>query len=56
VREEVLRRLEVFSANGGYVFNAVHNIQARTPVANIVAMLEAVKEFHGQPRTGVHSD
>jgi len=56
VREEVLHRLEVFSANGGYVFNAVHNIQARTPVANIVAMLEAVKEFHGRPRTGVHSD
>ncbi|MDP2998220.1 MAG: uroporphyrinogen decarboxylase family protein [Bryobacterales bacterium] len=56
VRQEVLRRLEVFSANGGYVFNAVHNIQARTPVANIVAMLEAVKEFHGRPRAGVHSD
>ena len=56
VREEVLRRLEVFSPNGGYVFNAVHNIQARTPVANVVAMLEAVREFHGRPRTGVHSD
>jgi hypothetical protein len=47
VRDEVLRRLEVFSRGGGYVFNTVHNIQARTPVANIVAMLEAVKEFNG---------
>ena len=47
VRDEVLRRLEVFSQDGGYVFNTVHNIQAQTPVANIVAMLEAVKEFNG---------
>ncbi len=47
VREQVLRRLEIFAPGGGYVFNAIHNIQARTPVANIVAMLEAVKEFNG---------
>jgi uroporphyrinogen-III decarboxylase len=31
------------------VFNTIHNIQARTPVANIVAMLEAVHEFNGVP-------
>jgi hypothetical protein len=47
VREQVLRRLEIFSPGGGFVFNAIHNIQARTPVANIAAMLEAVKEFNG---------
>lgn len=47
VREQVLRRLEIFAPGGGYVFNAIHNIQARTPVANIAAMLEAVKEFNG---------
>jgi hypothetical protein len=46
VRDQVLRRLEVFARNGGYVFNTVHNIQARTPVENIVAMLDAVKEFN----------
>jgi hypothetical protein len=45
VREEVLRRCEVFSRNGGFVFNAVHNVQARTPVPNIVAMIDAVREF-----------
>jgi len=46
VREEVLHRLEIFARGGGYVFNAVHNIQAQTPVENIVAMLDAVKEFN----------
>ena len=47
VREQVLRRCEIFSAGGGFVFNPVHNIQARTPVENIVAMIEAVREFNG---------
>jgi uroporphyrinogen-III decarboxylase len=47
VREEVLRRCDIFGPNGGFVFNAVHNIQARTPVANIVAMFDAVHEFNG---------
>ena len=47
VRDQVLRRLEVFSPGGGYVFNTVHNIQAQTPVENIAAMLDAVKEFNG---------
>jgi uroporphyrinogen-III decarboxylase len=48
VREQVLRRWEVFAPGGGFVFNAVHNIQAGTPVANIVAMLDAVREFNGR--------
>ncbi|MCX6620713.1 MAG: methyltransferase, partial [Acidobacteria bacterium] len=47
VREQVLRQLEIFSKGGGYVFNAVHNIQARTPVDNVAAMIAAVKEFNG---------
>ncbi|MDE3148009.1 MAG: methyltransferase [Acidobacteriota bacterium] len=48
VREEVLRRCEIFAPGGGFVFNTVHNIQAQTPVENIVAMLDAVREFNGQ--------
>ena len=44
---QVIERCEVFSKNGGFVFNAIHNIQARTPVENIVAMLDAVREFNG---------
>jgi len=47
VREEVLRRCEILSQNGGFVFNAIHNVQAKTPIENIVAMIDAVKEFNG---------
>lgn len=47
VREEVLRRCEIFAPGGGFVFNAVHNIQCGTPVENIVAMIDAVREFNG---------
>ena len=47
VRREVLDRCEIFSAGGGFVFNAVHCVQANTPVPNILAMLHAVKEFNG---------
>ncbi len=45
VREQVKRRCEVFGKNGGFVFNSVHNIQANTPVLNIVTMLETVRTF-----------
>jgi uroporphyrinogen-III decarboxylase len=47
VREEVLRRCEIFAPGGGFVFNSIHNLQAGTPVKNIVAMLGAVHEFNG---------
>jgi len=47
VREEVLRRCEIFAPGGGFVFNAVHNVQAGTPIENIVAMIDAVHEFNG---------
>lgn len=47
VRAEVLERLRVFSPGGGFVFNTIHNIQARTPVANIVAMVDALREHNG---------
>jgi hypothetical protein len=47
VRAQVLERCRIFSAGGGFVFNSVHNVQAGTPVENIVAMFDAVKEFNG---------
>jgi hypothetical protein len=46
VREQVLQRCEIFAKNGGFVFNPIHNVQARTPVANLIAMIEAVREFN----------
>jgi hypothetical protein len=48
VREEVLRLCSIFARDGGYVFSTVHNVQANVPVENIVAMLNAVKEFNGE--------
>lgn len=47
VREQVLERCELFAKDGGFVFNTIHNVQAGTPIENIVAMLEAVREFNG---------
>jgi hypothetical protein len=44
VRAEVRERIRIFSRGGGYVFNTIHNILAKTPVANILAMLESVEE------------
>ncbi|MCF7688511.1 MAG: hypothetical protein K9M98_10540 [Cephaloticoccus sp.] len=46
VRAEVTERLRIFSPDGGFVFNTIHNIQARTPVANIVAMVDAIAGFN----------
>lgn len=48
VRAEVLERCGIFSKNGGFIFDAIHNVQAKTPVENIAAMFEAVKEFNGK--------
>ncbi len=46
VFDEVLSRCRIFGRNGGFVFNTVHNIQARTPTANVLAMLDAVRTFN----------
>lgn len=45
VRAEVLERLEVFAPGGGFVFNTIHNIQPNTPVPNLLAMFDAIREF-----------
>lgn len=47
VRAQVLERLEIFSKDGGYICNTIHNIQAKTPIENVVAMVDAIKEFNG---------
>lgn len=46
VHAEVTERLRAFSPGGGFVFNTIHNTQARTPVANIVAMVDAIADFN----------
>ncbi len=49
VGREVAERIRIFGPGGGYVFNAIHNIQAKTPVANILAMFEAAREYGRYP-------
>lgn len=51
IREQVLARCAVFGNDGGFVFNTIHNIQAQTPVQNMIAMFDAFHEFHGRPRS-----
>lgn len=46
VRAEVLHNCEILGRDGGFVFNAVHNIQANVPVKNLVAMIDALHEFN----------
>jgi uroporphyrinogen-III decarboxylase len=45
VRAHVLKQCEIFGTNGGFVFNAIHNIQANAPIENVVAMLETLREI-----------
>jgi hypothetical protein len=47
VRNQVLKHCEIFSRDGGFVFNTVHNIQGNVPVENVTAMLGALREFNG---------
>lgn len=46
VRKEVIRNCEILGKDGGFVFNSVHNIQALTPVENLVAMFEALRDVN----------
>jgi uroporphyrinogen-III decarboxylase len=46
VRAEAEERLRVLGRDGGLVFCSIHNIQAKTPVENVLAFFEAAK---GEP-------
>jgi len=45
VKSEVKRIANILGKNGGYVLAPAHNIQPDTPVENILAMYEAVREM-----------
>ena len=50
VRRQVLERCEIFGNDGGFIFNAIHNVQHGTPLENMLAMFNAVREFNGDPK------
>jgi len=45
VKNEVWRRLDDLSDEGGYILASVHNIQAEVPPENVCAMFDAVDEW-----------
>jgi Uroporphyrinogen decarboxylase (URO-D) len=49
VRQEVCSRLKIFGRAGGYVFNTTHNVQARVPAGNVLAMYETVRKCGQYP-------
>ena len=45
VRDDVRRNIEALGPGGGFVFAAVHDIQANVPVENIMAMWDAWHQY-----------
>jgi uroporphyrinogen decarboxylase len=45
IEQNVRKNLDALMPGGGYVFNAIHNIQGEVPPRNIVKMIEAVKTY-----------
>jgi uroporphyrinogen-III decarboxylase len=43
VYRQVTERIKIYNQNGGFVFSTIHNTQARVPVENFLAMIEALR-------------
>ncbi|MCX6884588.1 MAG: methyltransferase [Verrucomicrobia bacterium] len=44
VYTEVCERIRIFNQDGGFVFDAIHNIQGNTPIENVEAMFRAIRD------------
>ena len=44
VYREVRERIDIFAPGGGFVFDAIHNVQANTPIENVTAMFKALED------------
>jgi len=49
VRAEVRARIRTFGVGGGFVFNTTHNVQARVPRENLLALYEAARDYGKYP-------
>jgi uroporphyrinogen decarboxylase len=49
VKEDVKRNIEALAPGGGFVFAAIHDIQANVPPRNVMAMWEAWNEYGTYP-------
>jgi len=44
VYDQVRQRINIFGAGGGFVFNTIHNVQAKTPLDNVLALVRALDD------------
>lgn len=44
VYRECRERIDIFNEGGGFVFDAIHNVQAPTPTENLLAMFKAIQD------------
>jgi len=49
IRRQVHENMLTFGQGGGFVFNPIHNVQARIPLENLLALYEAVRDFRPYP-------
>ncbi len=49
VYEQARERIRIFGADGGFVFNAVHNIQGNAPIENVLAFYRALRDEQENP-------
>ena len=47
VYDEVRERIDVFNVDGGFIFNSIHNVQAKVPIENVLAMFKALNDCAG---------
>lgn len=45
VENEVINRIETLASDGGFILCSAHNIQADTPIENILALYEAARKY-----------
>jgi uroporphyrinogen-III decarboxylase len=44
VYRQCRKRIEIFGPDGGFVFDAIHNIQGPTPLENMLALFRAITD------------
>lgn len=44
VKKEATERCLIFGQGGGYVFSAIHNIQSKVPIQNLITMFQVMRE------------
>ncbi|HXQ80936.1 MAG TPA: uroporphyrinogen decarboxylase family protein [Opitutaceae bacterium] len=48
VYRQCRERIDTFAPDGGFVFNAIHNVQGPTPMDNMLAMFRAIRDSAGR--------